>query len=301
MSSEKILTFNAGRADYDEATKTVKPLAGPGKVIVNRDPDESYLYFSWEPRDKFEPPEDFPQFETYALIPGDARWSHVKQCTSGRVFALKFLSSDKKEFFWMQSRTDAKDKKLGSLSTEDKSIIESFETLLSEDNMNADEEGDEEEQFDPTSPSGDASGSHVSQPNDLTALLRSVTTPNPQSSSKTTIPILNLSDALPIQRLLEHINSLSDSELEPLFDTFPEEIPRTRADLIHVIESPQFVQGMDSFSNVLLQGGLGSIVANELGYPYTGEGVEGFLTGIRKKTDSEKKSEQENHDEMDIE
>lgn len=144
MSSDFILSFNAGYAEYDEETKTVTPCAGAGKITVTRDPEESYLYFSWDPRDGFKPPEDFSPRDSYVLIPGDAEWVHVKQCTTGRVFALKFQSSEKREFFWMQSRTDAQDKQPGSLSTQDKSILETFEKLLDEEvAMDDEDHGDE--------------------------------------------------------------------------------------------------------------------------------------------------------------
>lgn len=143
MSTDSILSFNAGCADFDEVTKAVTPLAGAGKITVTRDPDESYLYFSWEPRDGFKPPADFKSLDTYVLIPGDAQWVHVKQCTTGRVFALKFQSSEKREFFWMQSKTDATDRKPGSLSTMDKKILETFDKLLDEEAMEDADDNDD--------------------------------------------------------------------------------------------------------------------------------------------------------------
>ena len=140
MSSETILSFNAGYALYDPDSKTVTCKPGPGKITVTKEPGEPFLYFTWEPREGFKPPADFVPCDTYVLFPGDALWVHVKQCTTGRVFALKFLSSDRREFFWMQSRTDAEDKQPGSLSTQDKSIYETLEKLLQ-----SDEEPEEEE------------------------------------------------------------------------------------------------------------------------------------------------------------
>lgn len=268
-----MLTFNAGRAEYDPESKTVTPLPGAGKVVVTRDPDESFLYFSWEPRDGFQPPENFPLFETYVLFPGDSKWKHVEKCTSGRVFALKFLSSDTKEFFWMQSKTDAKDKKPGSLSSKDKSIIDTFNSVLSEDNA---EDEEEEEPSVPQTP--------AAQPSQRSTDATAPTSAAPeQASSRNEISAVNILDALPVSRLVAHINSLSEADLQPLLDALPEEIPHTKQELITVIQSPQFSQSIDSFSEVLMQSGLGSIVARELDYPYSGEGVEGFLAGIRKK------------------
>lgn len=307
MSDQPILTFNAGYADFNEETKVVTPRAGAGKISVIKDPEEAYLYFSWEPRDGFQPPEDFPRFESYVLIPGDAQWIHIKQCTTGRIFSLKFQSSEKREFFWMQSRTDAQDKQPGSLSSQDKEIEVTFNSFLFEPTMNEEED---EEEYEPVSPSVESPvpapttvpTSHVSQPNDLTALLRSVTTPNPTSSSS--VPVINITDALPTSLLLSHINSLDDEQLEPLLANLPDEIPKTRTELARVIQSSQFAQGIDSFSNVLMQGGLGPIVARELEYPYQGEGVEGFLSGARKAAankEETKTKEDSKSDEMEIE
>ncbi|KAF5098879.1 hypothetical protein D0Z00_001865 [Geotrichum galactomycetum] len=140
MSSETILSFNAGYALYDPDSQIVTCKPGPGKITVTREPGESFLYFTWEPREGFKPPADFVPFDTYVLFPGDALWVHVIQCTTGRVFALKFLSSDRREFFWMQSRTDAEDRLPGSLSTQDENIYDMLEKLLQ-----TDEEPEEEE------------------------------------------------------------------------------------------------------------------------------------------------------------
>lgn len=142
MATEPILSFHAGYADFDESTKMVTPRAGAGKITVTRNPEEAYLNFSWDPRDGFKPPNELKPF---LLIPGDAQWVHVKQCTTGRVFALKFQSSEKREFFWMQSKTNAQDKKPSSLSVQDKKILETFEKLLDEEMMDADEDDQSDE------------------------------------------------------------------------------------------------------------------------------------------------------------
>lgn len=143
MSTETILSFNAGYALFDPASKTVTCKPGPGKITVTKEPDEPFLYFTWEPREGFKAPADFVPFETYVLFPGDAVWVHVKQCTTGRVFALKFLSSDRREFFWMQSRTDSEDKQPGSLSAQDKQIFEVLDKLLQTEYEEPEEEKSE--------------------------------------------------------------------------------------------------------------------------------------------------------------
>lgn len=136
MSTEPdpVLAFNAGYTDYDEKTHVVTCRPGSGRITVVLDEEDPYLYFSWSPRDGFVPPESYKPFDSYVLVPGDAKWVHVKQCTSGRVFALKFESSEKREFFWMQSKTD-KGNKPGDLSKEDKKVLQVMEKLLDEKNL----------------------------------------------------------------------------------------------------------------------------------------------------------------------
>ena len=41
-------------------------------------------------------------FQDLIIFPDDIEFKSVKQCTTGRVFVLKFKSSTRKLFFWMQ-------------------------------------------------------------------------------------------------------------------------------------------------------------------------------------------------------
>ncbi|KAL3889120.1 hypothetical protein ACJMK2_001475, partial [Sinanodonta woodiana] len=43
------------------------------------------------------------------IFPDDVEFKHVTQCTTGRVFVLKFKSSTRKFFFWMQEPKTDKD------------------------------------------------------------------------------------------------------------------------------------------------------------------------------------------------
>lgn len=144
MVLEVVLDFPAGYALYDSSSKNVTPRPGTGHIVVSKDSDDPYYYFTWEPRDGFTPTEEISAREPLLLIPGDASWVHINKCTSGRVFALKFESSDKREFFWMQTKNDSKDKNLGALSKADKEVMETFQKCLTEDEQD-DEEDDEDE------------------------------------------------------------------------------------------------------------------------------------------------------------
>lgn len=146
MPSQTVISFKAGYAEYDQTTHVVTCHPGSGRVTVTRETDDPYLYFSWSPRDGFVPPPNFTPLDSFVLIPGDAKWSHVKQCTTGRVFALKFASSELREFFWMQSKTDSGNKP-GDLSKEDKKVLEILEKALYEE-PEEDDDDDEEPKMD---------------------------------------------------------------------------------------------------------------------------------------------------------
>lgn len=140
------LTFKAGRVEYDETTKQATPLAGSGQVIVQRKPDDPmFCSLTWERRaTKGKPlgtstPEE--EFEELLLFPGDAEWNHVKECTTGRVFELKFKSSGQRHVFWMQAPTS--DSNLSTLSNEDKTIAEQMKQFLEEEAAAEDEEMDD--------------------------------------------------------------------------------------------------------------------------------------------------------------
>merc|ERR1719335_538643 len=46
------------------------------------------------------------------IVINDAYFERIEKCTTGRVYLLRFTSSDKKMFFWMQEPKEDKDKEL---------------------------------------------------------------------------------------------------------------------------------------------------------------------------------------------
>ncbi|KAF5093638.1 hypothetical protein D0Z03_002338 [Geotrichum reessii] len=187
-------------------------------------------------------------------------------------------------FYWMQTKVD-RGSALDALTSLDKSIFEQLSDLVL-DQADSDEMEYDEEDSTSSANTSSTQQSTVAVPSsvlatpDLANLLNSVTTANTTNS----VPIINLDDALPTSQLVNHINSLTESELQPVLDNLPDQVPKTRAELLRIIQSSQFSQGSHTFSNVLMQGGLGPIVARELDYEYQGEGVEGFLNGVRKSS-----------------
>ncbi|KAH9080473.1 adhesion regulating molecule [Lactarius deliciosus] len=104
-----ILAFKAGRAFRREGTNIVEPSAEKGAIIIERGEDE-LLHFKWKNRVTEETEEVFTSHTTSDLIlfPTDASFVTVPQAT-GRVFVLKFSSSDQRHFFWMQDASGERD------------------------------------------------------------------------------------------------------------------------------------------------------------------------------------------------
>lgn len=66
--------------------------------------DDGLLHFVWKDRKSGQIEDDL------ILFPDEAEWLPVKQCTTGRVYVLKFKTSAQRLFFWMQeAKTDQDD------------------------------------------------------------------------------------------------------------------------------------------------------------------------------------------------
>merc|ERR1719265_820000 len=63
------------------------------------------MHFQWYDREKNEAVTDL-------IVINDAYLERIEKCTTGRVYLLRFTSSDKKMFFWMQEPKTDKDDEL---------------------------------------------------------------------------------------------------------------------------------------------------------------------------------------------
>lgn len=128
----------------------------------------------------------------------------------------------------------------------------------------------------------------------ISDVLQSIQTNQQQQQG---VPIMSINDVFPVSSFISHVNNLSEQELEPLYAHIPEGLPKTKEELIRIIQSSQFAQGEESLGQVLNNNGVGSIVAGQLGYTYNGEGIEGFLRGAKQQGDKEKKDDDNQMDE----
>ncbi|CEP61638.1 proteasome regulatory particle lid subunit RPN13 LALA0_S03e07404g [Lachancea lanzarotensis] len=271
------LKFKAGIASFDETSKICSPTPIKGEIIVKPSEEaEDFYDFQWKPIEKVasgnvEPIE-------FILIPGSTKWTHIKSCKSGRVFCLIF-SSDEQHFFWLQEKHQNSEQ-LNELSEADKAIVRKFEELLS--SKDDEEEGEEEEKI-----VQDLEASEVQEQ----AHDQDVDMDLGQPSNQ---PIAHIFDFLPKQLLINYVESLDpqSAQLSRLLEHLPSDQQRDKAALIECLRGPFFYQATDSLSRTLLEGFEASLaISNGFGYQYSGDGILGFLKGVRAKAKEEQRDQ----------
>lgn len=82
--------------------KMVHPDKRKGLLYVYQS-DDSLMHFCWKDRQAGTVEDDL------IIFPDDCEFKRVAQCTTGRVYVLKFKSSSRKFFFWLQEPKTDKD------------------------------------------------------------------------------------------------------------------------------------------------------------------------------------------------
>ncbi|KAI0227864.1 Proteasomal ubiquitin receptor ADRM1 [Lamellibrachia satsuma] len=100
QQSKNLVEFRAGKMHMKG--NMVHPDKRKGQVYVYQS-DDSLMHFCWKDRTKGTIEDDL------IIFPEDVEFKHVKQCTTGRVYLLKFKSSSRKMFFWLQEPKSDKD------------------------------------------------------------------------------------------------------------------------------------------------------------------------------------------------
>jgi len=99
--NKPLVEFRAGR--MRQRGKTVLPVPNKGLIQVVQNQDDGLIHLVWKDRATGQTESDF------TILPGEATWKKVKQCTTGRVYLLEFKQQDRRLFFWLQEPSDEKD------------------------------------------------------------------------------------------------------------------------------------------------------------------------------------------------
>ncbi|XP_029658780.1 proteasomal ubiquitin receptor ADRM1 homolog isoform X3 [Formica exsecta] len=99
-ASKNLVEFKAGKMTVKG--KMVYPDTRKGQLYVYQS-DDSLMHFCWKDRTTGVVEDDL------IIFPDDCEFKHVPQCKTGRVYLLRFKSSSKKFFFWLQDLKTDKD------------------------------------------------------------------------------------------------------------------------------------------------------------------------------------------------
>ncbi|KAI8371648.1 proteasome complex subunit Rpn13 ubiquitin receptor-domain-containing protein [Radiomyces spectabilis] len=99
-----LVQFNAGKCIREG--NMLKPDLRKGMIYMDQS-DDQLMHFYWKERKGSAQPED-----DLIIFPDEAEFVHVEQCTTGRVYLLKFKTSSQKLFFWMQNKNADKDEEV---------------------------------------------------------------------------------------------------------------------------------------------------------------------------------------------
>ncbi|KAJ1881827.1 hypothetical protein LPJ57_001358 [Coemansia sp. RSA 486] len=134
-----LIQFKAGRLFRDGETNWVRPDTRRGLCYIKRNDDGMPVFF-WRSR------ETNTTEETLIVVPGDVTLEKVPQ-SSGRVYVLKFKSSSRRDFFWMQEDDETADRGLIKKANVVLNIgSDQFDDDEEDDDMDDEEEEEEEEQ-----------------------------------------------------------------------------------------------------------------------------------------------------------
>ncbi|KAL7412979.1 proteasome complex subunit Rpn13 ubiquitin receptor-domain-containing protein [Mrakia frigida] len=307
------LTYKAGRAFRRGDTSFVD--AEPEKGILSvQDGGDGLLHIFWKARNS-------PNYSLDLIVfPGDASFSHVKESNEDNVFVLNFESSEEKHFFWFQAAdapyalqaehinatiedpefvapplTAAAATSLASTSTLPPATPAHQSVASSSTSAPPAAPNPRRTAGFNLSSADPETGYSAEQLAQLQAILEGQVASGPNAAAGESD--IHLQDIL-TPKLLAPI--LSSSSLRAsLFPHLPSDLPLssatpsepTEAELLAVIESAQFQEGVRSLDRALRTGLLGGLVQG-LGLPEdAGLGVEQFLKAVGEQAEKKKREE----------
>ncbi|RUO95706.1 Adrm1b protein, partial [Jimgerdemannia flammicorona] len=120
-----LVEFKAGKCTREG--NLLKPDLRKGLVYMDQS-DDSLMHFYWKDRKTNIVEDDL------IIFPEEAEFVRVTECTTGRVYLVKFKSSNRKLFFWMQDKSDEKDEEH---ATKVNRLINSPDSVIAEQRTGA--------------------------------------------------------------------------------------------------------------------------------------------------------------------
>ncbi|KAF9267508.1 adhesion regulating molecule [Marasmius fiardii PR-910] len=275
---DTILAFKAGKAVRRGSTNFVDPSPTKGAVILSKGEDE-LLHFIWKNRETNAVEEDL------ILFPSDATFTKVSQ-SSGRVYVLKFSSSDQRHFFWMQDASPARDEEFAN------NVNGFLQDIDYEPVWNSSAGASTSTSAQTTLPQNAGPSNYQASADDIAQLGQILSRLAPQGGRGPSLPELSLTDILTPANIIPLFTS--HPELIPtLFPHLPPDlpVPPSQETLQQIINSPQFRAAVSNFDQALRTGLLGGLVRG-LGLPEeAGLGIESFLKAIQEQADKENREE----------
>jgi len=275
--------LQAGRASRRGETNFVDSEATLGEITITEG-DDGLVHFNWINRQTRTPELDL------IIFPSDASFVRVNQSPGGRMYVLKFSSSDQRYFFWFQ------DPHVGAFE----SYARNINGLLDDPEYIVDHEADAAGMSQNTAASTatpGASSSSAAQPSainqpppDRLAELRALVANLPQTSSggsdvPSGMPDFALSDILSPSALAPLFSSASPEVLQAIFPTLPSDLPIPPSPdvLRRVVESPPFQAQVRALDRALRTGLVGGLVVGLGLTEEAGLGIRPFLDAIREQ------------------
>ncbi|KAG4095583.1 adhesion regulating molecule [Neocallimastix lanati (nom. inval.)] len=285
QTSRHLLEFRAGKM-FREGNM-VKPDTRKGLIYLNQSPEDSLMHFYWKDRSTNKVEEDL------IIFPYEAEFSKVKQ-SKDRVYILKFQSSSQKLFFWMQEPKADKDEELckkvndiiNNVHSDDKSDVMDYNqellNALSESYQQSEDEASESKNNNEAG-SSDTKKSTTKfskdQLKEISEILANIQVPEETKDAK-------LQDTLTAEVVLPLLQN--HEVCGALFPNLPDNAPLDNQSVEEVLQSPQFIQSINSLTHALRSGALNSLIA-ELGLDSSISASDGdvvaFLRAIQKKQD----------------
>lgn len=314
-----LVEFKAGRSNIQPGTTPDKRKVVADKtkgLVFIKQSEDRLMHFCWKNRESGVVVDDL------IIFPGDTEFMRIKECVDGKVFMLKFKSSDERRLFWLQEpATDA-----------DKNLIEKVNDTLnnppqgrsgrsgaggsSSDRLaaaaaaGAEDLGSlgnlgQEQLMQLLSFMGEGNGAGGASPSvsntpasnsDMARQLRSLITdmgrnaPSRGGASRSGRPPVELSEVISGERVMDAVRNNQERLAAHLPAT---EGTSSANELEATVRSPQFQQAADTFGHALQTGQLAPVF-QQFGLPEetTSAAVSGDILEFAKKlTESEKKTE----------